>query len=130
MLDQVSVVQFTLCILDKIHHASTETFNLVSNARFPQRKKKKYDAHKTLLAENMGMVGHGVTDLAFITMYREIENHEKDLYALEDELVDFEGSDFDEEELSSKKRRKSNNMKRRIRNIMSNIVDIKNRRDK
>ena len=90
-----------------------------------KRKKEKDDAHKKLLAENMGMVGHGVTDLSFITMHRENENHEKDLYALEDELADFEGSDFDEEELSSKKKRK-NNTKRRIGNIMSSIVDTKN----
>ena len=40
-------------------------------------------------------------------MHREIENHEKDLYVLQDELIDFEGSDFEEEELSKLKKQVS-----------------------
>ena len=86
MLDQESFVQFTLYVLDKFHRANTDTFNLVSNVHSPQKKKEKHNAHKTLLAENIDTVGRSVTDLAFITMHREIENHEKDLYALEDAI--------------------------------------------
>lgn len=107
MLDNESFVQFILCILDKFHYAHTEEFNHVSNVKFsPQKKNNTNDAHNIILSENMGVIRHGVNNLAFITMYCDIENHEKDSYALEDELVYFEGSGFEEEDLSKQRSRK------------------------
>ena len=83
-----------------------------------------------ILAENVGLAGHGVNDFAYITMHRKTENHEKDLYVLQDELVDFERSDFEEEELSKQKTIKYNNLKRRICKIESITKEVKKRRDK
>ena len=92
--------------------------------------KDKDDKNKLILAENIGLVGHGVNDLAYITMHCEIENHEKDLYVLQDELVDLEGSDFEEEELSKQEKTKYNHLKWSICKIESSIKEVKKHRDK
>lgn len=70
----------------------------------------------------MALAGHNDNNLACLAMHSDIKDRIKDLYVLQDKLVNFEGIDVEEEEvLFEKISRKYNNLKRRISNIERSI---------
>ena len=84
--------------------------------------KKKDDAVKEKIAQNMGRVGDGVLSLSYVTMQREIETWESTAFNLTDKLYDME-----EEEQTDRVVQKMSNLKKRLLSLEENISESKKR---
>ena len=124
-LDMEGFVKFKNCTLDKLHRVNLTDFQLVSSehqSQSPSRRVgRKEEIKNQIMTKTVGSIGDGIKTLGMITVKREIETWQKELFDMEEIMEKLDEKDNN----STRGERTRKRVERHIGELKGQINDTK-----